>query len=284
MNIGIIGLGLIGGSIGLGLRKSNFGDKFIGTDSNEENASHAIKLGIVDEIIPLQDLVTQSSVIILSIPVDGIEKILPSILNEIGTDVVILDTGSTKSNIHNRIFSHPKRNRFVATHPIAGIENSGPVYAHSDLFYKKNCIICDSELSATDAISVVTKIYSIMEMKMIYMTSQEHDLYISYVSHLPHVISFALASTVLKQFKNEGKIFNNMMGSGLDSTTRLAKSNPETWLPIFISNRDNMIRAIDFYIDHLEEFRNYLINKNFNKIDQYMKKANDIKDKNMCKL
>ncbi|WP_185853595.1 prephenate dehydrogenase [Blattabacterium cuenoti] len=279
MNIGIIGLGLIGGSIGLGLRKSNFGDKFIGTDSNEKNASYAVKLGIVDEIIPLQDLIMQSSVIILSIPVDGIEKILPSLLNRISADTVILDTGSTKYDICNRVYSHPKRSRFVATHPIAGIENSGPISADSDLFYQKSCIICDSELSDPDAIFIAKKIYSLMKMRMIYIPSKEHDLYIAYISHLPHVVSFALASTVLKKFKNEEKIFNNMMGSGLDSTTRLAKSKPETWLPIFISNRDNLIRAIDFYIDHLEIFRNYLINKEFHNIDQYMKKANNIKDK-----
>lgn len=279
MNIGIIGLGLIGGSIGLGLQKSNFGDKIIGTDSNQENASHAVKLGIVDEIISLQDLIMQSSVIILSIPVDGIEKILPIILNKISKDTVILDTGSTKYDICNRVSSHPKRSRFVATHPIAGIENSGPISAHSDLFYKKNCIICDSERSDPDAMSIAKKIYSLMEMRMIYISSKEHDLYIAYISHLPHVVSFALASTVLKKFKNEEKIFHNMMGSGLDSTTRLAKSKPETWLPIFISNRENLIQSIDFYIDYLEIFRNHLINKEFHKIDQYMKKANDIKDK-----
>ncbi|BBA17233.1 prephenate dehydrogenase [Blattabacterium cuenoti] len=277
--IGIIGLGLIGGSIGLGLKKSNFGDRFIGTDSNQENALHAVKLGIVDEIIPLQDLILQSSVIVLSIPVDGIEKILPSILNKISTDTVILDTGSTKYPICNRISSHPKRNRFVATHPIAGIENSGPISADSDLFYQKKCIICDSEFSAPDAISVVNKIYSMMKMRMIYMTSQEHDLYIAYISHLPHVVSFALANTVLKKFKNKKKFFHNMMGSGLDSTTRLAKSKPETWLPIFISNKENLIQSIDFYIDCLNKFRNHLIDQKLYKIDQYMKKANDIKDK-----
>jgi Prephenate dehydrogenase len=277
MNIGIIGLGLIGGSIGLGLRKSNFGNKFIGADSNQENALHAVKLGIVDEIIPLQDLIMQSSVIILSIPVDGIEEMLPSILNKIRTDTVILDTGSTKYDICNRVSSHPKRNRFVATHPIAGIENSGPVSADFELFYHKKCIICDDELSAPDAMDVATKIYSIMKMRMIYMTSKEHDLYIAYISHLPHIVSFALASTVLKKFKNEEKIFNNIMGSGLDSTTRLAKSKPETWLPIFLSNRENLIRAMDFYIDYLNQFRHHLVDKEFHKMDQYMKKANDIK-------
>ncbi|WP_185856435.1 prephenate dehydrogenase [Blattabacterium cuenoti] len=281
MNIGIIGLGLIGGSISLGLRKSNFGDKFIGTDSNQVNALHAVQLGIVDEIIPLQDLILQSSVIILSIPVDGIEKILPNILNKITNNTVILDTGSTKYDICNRVFSHPKRSRFVATHPIAGIENSGAISAHSDLFYKKNCIICDSELSDPDAISISEKIFSVMKMRMIYITSKEHDLYIAYISHLPHVVSFALARTVLKQFQNEEekKVFNNMMGSGLASTTRLAKSNPETWLPIFISNRKNLIQAIDIYINHLEIFRDLLKNKKFHKIDQFLKNANDIKDK-----
>ncbi|AER40398.1 MAG: prephenate dehydrogenase [Flavobacteriales bacterium] len=278
MNIGIIGLGLIGGSISLGLRKSNFGDKFIGTDYNKENALHAVKLGIVDEIIPLQDLILQSSVIILSIPVDGIEKILPSILHKIRSDTVILDTGSTKYEICNSVYSHPKRSRFVATHPIAGIEKSGPIFANSDLFYKKNCIFCDSELSDPDAISIAEKIYSVMDMRMIYLTSQEHDFYISYISHLPHVVSFSLASTVLKRFKEE-EIFNSMKGSGLDSTTRLAKSKPETWLPIFISNRNNLIQAVDIYIDHLKRFRKYLKNKEFHKIDRYIKKANDIKEK-----
>ncbi|WP_185853027.1 prephenate dehydrogenase [Blattabacterium cuenoti] len=279
MNIGIIGLGLIGGSMSLGLRKYNFGDKYLGTDSNQENALNAVKLGIVDEIIPLQDLLIQSSVIILSIPVDEIEKILPIILNKIRNDTVILDTGSTKYDICNRVFSHPKRSRFVATHPIAGIENSGPISAHSDLFYKKNCIFCDSELSAPDAISMAEIIYSTMKMRRIYLTSKEHDFYISYGSHLPHVISFSLANTVLKKFEKKEDIFNNMMGSGLSSTTRLARSNPETWLPIFISNRKNLIQAMDAYMNHLEIFRNYLINKEFHKIDQYIKKANDIKKK-----
>lgn len=279
MNIGIIGLGLIGGSMSLGLRKSNFGDKYLGTDSNQENALNAVKLGIVDEIIPLQDLLLQSSVIILSIPVDGIEKILPIILNKIRSDTVILDTGSTKYDICNRVFSHPKRSRFVATHPIAGIENSGPLSAHSDLFYKKNCIFCDSELSAPDAISMAERIYSTMKMRRIYLTSKEHDFYISYGSHLPHVISFSLANTVLKKFEKKEDIFNNMMGSGLSSTTRLARSNSETWLPIFISNRKNLIQAIDAYMNHLKIFRNYLRNKEFHKIDQYIKKANDIKKK-----
>ncbi|WP_185855750.1 prephenate dehydrogenase [Blattabacterium cuenoti] len=278
MNIGIIGLGLIGGSIGLKLKKSNFGDKFIGMDYNHDNALNALKLGIVDEIIPLKDLVMQSSLIILSIPVDGIKKILPSILNKISINTVILDTGSTKKTICNSIRYHPKRNRFVATHPIAGIEKSGPISASTDLFYNKNCIICDSELSDPDAIYIVKKIYSIMGMEMIYVTSEEHDMYIAYVSHLPHVISFSLANTVLKKFEKRKEIINNMMGSGLYSTTRLAKSKAETWLPIFMSNRENIIQSINFYIDSLEDVRNYLLKKKFNKIFQYIKRANDIKD------
>ncbi|WP_185877085.1 prephenate dehydrogenase [Blattabacterium cuenoti] len=282
MNIGIIGLGLIGGSIGLGLRKSNFVKKFFGADLNQNNASYAIKTGIVDEVISLKDLIVKSSVIILSIPVDEIKKILPTILDKANEDTVILDTGSTKYDICNKVSSHPKRNRFVATHPIAGIEHSGPTSAYPNLFYKKNCVICDYELSDTDAISVVKRIYSIMKMRIIFMNSKKHDLYISYISHLPHVVSFTLANTVLKKFQNEEKIFDNMMGSGLSSTTRLAKSKSETWLPIFISNRENIIKSMEFYIDYLERFRNYLINKKFHKIDQYIKKANKIK--NMCKI
>ncbi|WP_185864710.1 prephenate dehydrogenase [Blattabacterium cuenoti] len=279
MNIGIIGLGLIGGSIGLGLRKYNFGKKFIGTDSNKDNAYNAIKLGIVDEIISLQDLILQSSIIILSIPVNEIEEILPSILNNISADTVIIDTGSTKNSICNRVLYHPKRSRFVATHPIAGIEKSGPTFAHHNLFYQKNCIICDCELSDPDAMDIAHKIYSTIDMRIIYLTSEEHDLYIAYMSHLPHVISFSLAYTILEKFDNKEKIFNNMMGSGLYSTTRLAESKPETWLPIFISNRKNLMQAINFYINYLEMFRDDLIQKKFDKIDRYIKKANKMKDK-----
>ncbi|WP_185851230.1 prephenate dehydrogenase [Blattabacterium cuenoti] len=277
MNIGIIGLGLIGGSISLGLKKYNFGDRYIGTDLNEKNAVHAIKLGIVDEIIPLKDLIRLSSVIILSIPVDHIKKILPSILNKVSENTVILDTGSTKYDICHSVYSHPKRSRFVATHPIAGIENSGPNSAHSDLFYKKNCVFCDSELSAKDAISMAEKIYSIMKMRKIYLTSKEHDFYISYVSHLPHILSFSLAKTTLEKFENEEDILNKIIGSGFISATRLAKSNPKTWLPIFISNKKNLIEAIDIHIDNLEKIRFYLKNKKYHEINHYMKESNKIK-------
>ncbi|WP_185883155.1 prephenate dehydrogenase [Blattabacterium cuenoti] len=278
MNIGIIGLGLIGGSIGLGLRHSNFGDRFIGTDTNDHNANYALRLGIVDEIIPLNDLVMQSSIIILSIPVDGIEKILPNILNNIKEDAVIFDTGSTKYDICHKVSSHPKRSRFVATHPIAGVEDSGPISARHDLFYRKNCIICDSGLSDPEAMSVVMKIYSMMEMHLIYITSKEHDFYISYISHLPHVISFSLSNTILKIFHNQKDVIHHIMGSGFKSTTRLSKSNPETWLPIFLSNKKNLIHAIDTNIYYLELFRNYLLNNQFHKIHQYLKKGNDIKN------
>ncbi|WP_185868726.1 prephenate dehydrogenase [Blattabacterium cuenoti] len=279
MNIGIIGLGLIGGSMGLNLRKSNFAHSVFGMDANPTNASHAVKLGIVDKILPLEDLLLESNIIILSIPVDAIQKILPNILNKISNSSVVLDTGSTKQDLCKSILHHPQRRRFVATHPIAGIEHSGPMFADSDLFLKKNCIICDAQFSDGEALSLVKQIYSTMKMRIIHTTSEEHDLYISYISHLPHVLSFSLARTILKKFFKKEKIVNTMMGSGLYSTIRLAKSNPKTWLPIFASNRNNMIQAINGYIHVLEEFRYYLLNKKFHEIFHYLKKANSIKDK-----
>ncbi|WP_185882633.1 prephenate dehydrogenase [Blattabacterium cuenoti] len=274
MIIGIIGLGLIGGSISLKLKNSNFGTRFIGTDQNEKNALNAIKLGIIDEVLPIDELIMQSSVIILSIPVDGIEKLLPNILTNIKNNTVILDTGSTKFNICNSVSFHPKRSRFVATHPIAGIETSGPRSANPSLFHKKNCVLCDSEHSDPDAISITEKIYSIMKMRIIYLTSKEHDFYISYGSHLPHVVSFSLANSILD--KKDNKEMFDMMGSGWESTTRLAKSRSETWVPIFLSNRENLIKSIEVYMTYLKKFQILLKKNKLNCIDQYIKTANDM--------
>lgn len=277
MNIGIIGLGLIGASIGLKLRKSNYIDKIYGNDLNLKNSIFSEKKGIVDKIIPFQKIVEKSSVIILSVPVDKITKMLPNILNRMSIDSVVLDTGSTKNSICNSVYSHPKRNRFVATHPIAGVEYSGPIYANPKLFDRKNCIICDHELSDPDAIVIAKKIFSsIMKMHLIYIDSKVHDLYISYTSHLPHLLSFTLAKIILKKFNKKNFFIKNLMGSGFLSSIRLAKSNPNVWRSIFVSNRKNLIKSIDSYIYFLNFFKNILSKNNLKEIIYYMKEANEI--------
>ncbi len=279
--IGIIGLGLIGGSIGLKLKNDKIKYNIIGSDNNKKNTLYAMNMGIVDEIVSINELIEKSSIIIISIPVNSIEKILPKILDKISENTVVFDTGSTKFTICNNVLNHYKRGRFVATHPIAGIENSGPYFAQSNLFYNRNCIICDSNMSDYDAILITRKIYSIIGIGNIYyISSKEHDLYISYVSHLPHVISFALSNTIIKKFKDKKEIFKNMAGSGYYSTTRLSKSNHKTWLPILKSNKKNLIKSINFYIDNLNLFRDNLLKNKFIDIDDLIKKANNIVDNN----
>ncbi|WP_185865249.1 prephenate dehydrogenase/arogenate dehydrogenase family protein [Blattabacterium cuenoti] len=275
--IGIIGLGLIGGSIGLILRKLNF--KVVGTDSNHNNSLEALQLGIVDEIITFQDLIKKSSVIILSIPVNNIIKILPIILNNINKNQVLIDTGSTKYDICNSVYSHPNRSRFVATHPIAGIENSGPTSAKEELFYHKNCIICDYQLSDSDALFITKKIFSIiMKMNISYINAEDHDMYISYISHLPHVISFCLAKTILENFFSKEKILKKMIGSSFYSIVRLAKSNPETWISIFSSNRINLINTIDLYMKQLKFLKKSLNKNDILSIKKLLKESNKIKN------
>ncbi|WP_185878125.1 prephenate dehydrogenase/arogenate dehydrogenase family protein [Blattabacterium cuenoti] len=270
--IGIIGLGLIGGSIGFSLRKFNY--NVIGFDFNKKNSDCALKIGIINKIVSFQDLIKISSIIILSIPVDEIIKILNNILNKVNKKQVVFDTGSTKYSICKSIISNKNRGRFVASHPIAGIENSGPQSARYNLFYRKNCIICDKKLSDPDALLTTNKIFNILKMNVSYMESKEHDIYISYVSHLPHVISFVLSRIIFKKFLYNKKKFIKIIGNGLISTTRLSKSSSDTWTPIFLDNRDNLIDTIHLYINFLKSFNNLLLEKNIYKIHKYLKKYN----------
>ncbi|WP_185873529.1 prephenate dehydrogenase/arogenate dehydrogenase family protein [Blattabacterium cuenoti] len=270
--IGIIGLGLIGGSIGLSLKKYNY--NIIGFDFNKKNLDYAIKIGIIKKVSSFKNLIETSSIIILSIPVNEIVKILDGILKKINNKQVVFDTGSTKYSICKSVFSNINRGRFVAIHPIAGIENSGPKYSNSNLFYKKNCIICDKKLSDPDALLITEKILNFLKMDISYMRSKDHDIYMSYISHLPHVISFVLSRTIFEKFMYDKKKLIKMVGNGLISTTRLSKSSPNTWTPIFLENKYNLINAISLYINFLESFKNLLLKKNFEKIHKYLKKYN----------
>lgn len=257
MKIGIIGLGLIGGSMALSLRKTNLVKKIIGTDQNPQNALHALELGIVEEIVAPDVLIAQSEIIILATPVNEIRKILPELLNKIPDKSIVLDTGSTKEEICQSVAEHSRRDRFVATHPIAGTEYSGPEAAFDGLFEGKTTIICQAERSGPHALEKVEIIYQKLRMPSIRMDAEAHDLHMAYISHLSHILSFGLVRTVLNVEKDEKNILH-LAGSGFSSTARLAKSRPETWLPIFRSNKSKLLKAIETYIDQLNDFRTFL--------------------------
>lgn len=274
--ISIIGLGLIGGSFALALKKVGIAENIIGVDQNEVHQKDALELGIVDEVVSLDRAIEISDLIVIAVPINAIQNVLPEILDKIGDNTIVMDMGSTKAGICRKVLNHPKRKQFVATHPIAGTENSGPKAAFAELFLNKVAILCDVEQSEVDAANKVKKIYQSLWMNVKTMSSEAHDSHIAYVSHLSHITSFALGQAVLKKEKNEEAIFD-MAGSGFESTVRLAKSSPDMWTPIFIQNRDNLLKAIDAYQIEISKIRKMIDEKDEKDIHQYLKNTNDIR-------
>ncbi|MBK9328060.1 MAG: prephenate dehydrogenase [Sphingobacteriales bacterium] len=276
MKIAIIGIGLIGGSAAIDLRAANFADSYTGVGRSKANSELAVELGLVDEILSREDAVQQADLIILTVPVNSLMEELKFVLDHIQPHQTVTDMGSTKGHIIDAIKDHPKRNRYVASHPMAGTENSGPGAAIPNLFRNKVCIICDKENSDADAVTLVENMYRILGMHLKYMDAQQHDMHAAYISHISHISSFVLAATVLEKEKDEEAILE-MAGGGFESTVRLAKSSPEMWAPIFHQNKNYLLEVMDTYIEKMYHFRN-LINKNKNEeLLNFMKQANEIR-------
>jgi prephenate dehydrogenase len=275
MKVGVVGLGLIGGSIARDL-KAQINVTVYGVDQKEDHCKKAIDLGLVHGIASIGDVTLDADVIIIATPVDMIEMLLPQILDSIGPDTVVIDVGSTKSDICKIVSNHKNRNQFVAAHPLAGTEFSGPEAALKGLFVDAKNIICEKEKSNTKALETALKVFESMGMKTLFMTAEEHDRHLAYVSHLSHVTSFSLGLTVLEIEKDEKQIFN-LASTGFRSTSRLAKSNPQTWKAIFGRNRKYLGEALDGYIKTLTEFRIAIGENDLSKMEEMMKEANDIK-------
>lgn len=277
MTVTILGLGLIGGSIALSLKQNKFADLIIGVDSNINHILTALDLRIVDKILRLSDAVAQADIIILAIPVDILSTMLPHVLNMISENQVVIDVGSTKKIVIDKIKNHPKRQHFIATHPMAGTEFSGPKAAIPNLFDYKNCVLCDVDDSKPELVEIIEMMYTNgLKMKVIYLDSTLHDVHTAYISHISHICSFALASTVLAKEENERNIFN-LASSGFESTVRLAKSNPETWIPIFRQNQKNIIEVMNEYINILQNYKNLMIEGKYDQLKDLLCHANEIK-------
>ncbi|OFY92847.1 MAG: prephenate dehydrogenase [Bacteroidetes bacterium RIFCSPLOWO2_12_FULL_31_6] len=274
MTITVIGLGLIGGSMALDLKERGYAKHIIGVDNDKEHCKKALKIGFVDEIKTMNDALN-SDLIILSIPVTETAKLLPKILDLIGENTVVMDVGSTKQNICKAIKKHHKRKQFIGTHPIAGTENSGPTAAIKNLFDNKTCILC-VDVSALWVVERVSKLYEKLNMKILFMKAEEHDMHVAYVSHISHISSFALATTVLEIEKNASTIFD-LAGSGFASTVRLAKSSPDMWAPIFEHNSKYISKALGTYIKHLTKFKENIDKKNTKATHKSMIKSNAIR-------
>ncbi|WP_104734681.1 prephenate dehydrogenase [Hanstruepera ponticola] len=275
-NIYIIGVGLIGGSIAKDVKKLNPDLIIYGIDSNVKHLDEAISLGVIDEKADFNDL-DKADIVIVSIPVDVTVELLPKVLDRVSDDTLVMESGSTKVAICNSVAQHPKRRNFLATHPIAGTEFSGPKAALEGLFKGKTNIICEVEKTAFKLQERALSIFKIMGMRIRYMNPEAHDKHIAYVSHLSHISSFMLGKTVIEKEKNERDIFD-LAGSGFASTVRLAKSSPEMWTPIFKQNKANVIETLEEYIQNLTAFKDFIKADNFEEIRNEMKNTNHIKD------
>ena len=274
-NIYIIGIGLIGGSLALDIKKLNPEVTIYGIDKNEDYLDIALADNIIDQKAKLGDIVI-ADLVIVAIPVDATVKSLPNILDLVSEDALVIDVGSTKEDNCLAVKDHPKRRNFLATHPISGTEFSGPKAAIYNLFQNKTNIICEVEETTFKLQEKALKLFTDIGMRIRYMKPESHDKHIAYMSHLSHISSFMLGKTVIEKEKNERDIFD-MAGSGFESTVRLAKSSPEMWTPIFEQNKTNVIETLEEYINNLTHFKALMESNDFDAIYKEMKNTNYIK-------
>lgn len=271
----IVGVGLIGGSLAIQLHEKKISSRLIGVDANPEHAAAAMELELVDEVKPLEDAINESEVVILAIPVDKLVTLLPQILDKVDQQIVI-DLGSTKSLLVEAVKNHPKRGRYVATHPMWGTEYSGPRAAVRGAYENKAVIICNAGDSDADALEWVKAMYKKIGMHLLEMEAKAHDLHAAYVSHISHITSFALANTVLEKEKEENAIFE-LASAGFESTVRLAKSNPAMWVPIFMQNKENVLDVLKEHIAQLSRFKESIEKEDHEYLLRLIGEANKIR-------
>jgi len=276
MKVYIIGIGLIGGSMALDIKAFNKDAVIIGVDANENHLEQAVELGIIHEKAELKEVI-DADFVIVAVPVDTALELLPKVLHLVSEDTLVFDVGSTKSPICEAMVNHPKRRNFLATHPIAGTEFSGPTAAIRNLFIDKTNIICEVEKTTFKLQEKGLKLFKDLGMRIRYMEPKSHDKHIAYMSHLSHISSFMLGKTVIEKEKDEKDIFD-MAGSGFDSTVRLAKSSPAMWTPIFKQNKKYVIKSLEEYIANLSQFKELLESDNYEQIFHEMENTNRIKE------
>lgn len=276
MKVFVIGTGLIGGSYALAIQEAFPEAVLYGIDKDEKHVEQALALGVVHKAASYADL-SEADVVLLAIPVDTSVEALVKVLDLVHDNCVVVDAGSTKRQICQAVAKHPKRRNFLASHPIAGTEFSGPSAAFKELYLNKTNIICEVEKTAFKLQEKALAIFTKIGMRIRYMDPVSHDKHIAYVSHLSHISSFMLGKTVIEKEKNERDIFD-MAGSGFESTVRLAKSSPAMWTPIFEQNKENVIETLEEYIGNLQQFKTLMQEGKFDKVYQEMEDTNHIKN------
>lgn len=275
-SITIVGVGLISGSFSLALKERGLVKNVIGVSRTAASLEKAKELGLIDEVLPLEEAVRKSDLIYVAIPVDVTIPVMKQIMDLVTDKQIVADAGSTKQALCESLSGHPMRRRFVATHPMWGTEYSGPEAAVRDAFVGRACVICEQEKTDKDALETMEHLYKLLGMRLVYMDADSHDMHAAYISHISHITSFALANTVLEKEKEEDAIFS-LAGGGFESTVRLAKSNPAMWLPIFKQNRDHVLDVLNEHIAQLRKFKSCLEKENYAYLQELMEDANKIK-------
>ena len=276
MKVASIGLGLIGGSFALALQEHVLEVEIWGIDHNQAHIEAALARKIIHHKGSIDDL-KNFDLIVLSIPVDAASALLPEILHQAEKECLVIDMGSTKNDVCEAVKNHVKRNQFLALHPIAGTEFSGPKAAFASLFNNAMMIVCEAEKTDENLKKKAYQILQKLKMQLHFMSPKEHDKHLAYVSHLSHVSSFMLGKTVLDLEKNEGEIFN-LAGSGFESTVRLAKSNSKTWTAIFKQNKAEVLTSLKEYQQNLKEFEKLLETNQFSELESLLNSTSRIKE------
>ena len=276
MKVVVIGIGLIGGSMVLDIKALHPDATILGIDANENHLQEAIDLGVVEKAGSTEDL-ADADFVIVSVPVDIALVVLPQVLDAVGENTIVFEVGSTKLPICEVVANHPKRRNYIATHPIAGTEFSGPSAAIKGLFQGKTNIICEVEKTTFKLQEKALQLFTALGMRIRYMDPEAHDKHIAYVSHLSHISSFMLGKTVIDKETEEQDIFD-MAGSGFESTVRLAKSSPAMWTPIFKQNKEQVVNTLEEYISNLTNFKELLENGDYDAIYNEMQSVNRIKE------
>jgi prephenate dehydrogenase len=272
----IVGVGLISGSFSLALKERALVKKVIGVSRTAASAQKAIELGLIDEVLPLEEAVKQADLIYVAIPVDATIGVMQQIMDMVTDKQIVADAGSTKQALCEALSNHPMRKRFVATHPMWGTEYSGPEAAVRNAFAGRSCVICEKEKSDAAAVATIEEIYRQLGMHLAYMDADSHDMHTAYISHISHITSFALANTVLEKEKEDDTIFE-LAGGGFESTVRLAKSNPAMWVPIFKQNREHVLDVLNEHISQLRKFKACLEKENYTYLQELIENANTIR-------
>ena len=273
MNIAIIGLGLMGGSLALSLKKQNYVKSVIGYDHNQDHETQAIALNLVDKIVPFEKL-KEANVIFLAIPVNGVIAVMQELV-DVAETTTIIDLGSTKEKI---VASIPPviRKNFIAAHPMTGTENFGPSAAIEGLYTDKVVVLCDLEESGTHQQVTARKIFKSLEMKKYFMKAKEHDRHAAFISHMPHAISYSLANTVMKQEQKNDILA--LAAGGFRSMSRLAKSSPYMWEDVFRQNKANILEAIELFEHELQSLKSSIQNDEWEKVHQDMSDGTKLHD------